>query len=178
MPSTAPATRAGLACSGFGPSTLPLARPRIRCPLPPMPPSRSSSRWAPIRWCGRSSAAAFFRSVSRRKRRCAMATRSGTALILPAPRCSILHPATACSSQENHPPKDNPQAERTEMMNWSFQLYSARNFLPWTDVLEMLSKLGYAEVEGFGGVYDDPKAFGAELDKNGLAMPTGHFSID
>ncbi|TGW05284.1 sugar phosphate isomerase/epimerase, partial [Mesorhizobium sp. M2D.F.Ca.ET.145.01.1.1] len=35
-------------------------------------------------------------------------------------------------------------------MNWSFQLYSARNFLPWTDVLEMLGKLGYAEVEGFG----------------------------
>ncbi|MBZ9996936.1 sugar phosphate isomerase/epimerase family protein [Mesorhizobium sp. BH1-1-4] len=63
-------------------------------------------------------------------------------------------------------------------MNWSFQLYSARNFLPWTDVLEMLGKLGYAEVEGFGGVYDDPKAFRAELDKNDLAMPTGHFSID
>ncbi|KAA3446247.1 xylose isomerase [Mesorhizobium sp. SARCC-RB16n] len=62
-------------------------------------------------------------------------------------------------------------------MNWSFQLYSARNFLPWTDVLEMLGKLGYAEVEGFGGVYDDPKAFRAELDKNGLSMPTGHFSI-
>ncbi|TPL89834.1 sugar phosphate isomerase/epimerase [Mesorhizobium sp. B2-3-13] len=63
-------------------------------------------------------------------------------------------------------------------MNWSFQLYSARNFLPWTDVLEMLGKLGYAEVEGFGGVYDDPKAFRAELDKYGLSMPTGHFSID
>ncbi|MBZ9795152.1 sugar phosphate isomerase/epimerase family protein [Mesorhizobium sp. ES1-4] len=63
-------------------------------------------------------------------------------------------------------------------MNWSFQLYSARNFLPWTNVLEMLGKLGYAEVEGFGGVYDDPKAFRAELDKNGLSMPTGHFSID
>jgi sugar phosphate isomerase/epimerase len=63
-------------------------------------------------------------------------------------------------------------------MNWSFQLYSARNFLPWEGILKMLGKLGYKEVEGFGGVYDDPKAFRAELDKNGLAMPTGHFSID
>ena len=57
-------------------------------------------------------------------------------------------------------------------MNWSFQLYSARNFLPWDGILKMLGKVGYKEVEGFGGVYDDPKAFRAELDKNGLAMPT------
>jgi sugar phosphate isomerase/epimerase len=63
-------------------------------------------------------------------------------------------------------------------MNWSFQLYSARNFLPWTKVLKMLGDLGYAEVEGFGGVYDDPRAFRSELDRNGLAMPTGHFSIE
>ncbi|MER9424118.1 sugar phosphate isomerase/epimerase [Mesorhizobium sp. M0317] len=63
-------------------------------------------------------------------------------------------------------------------MNWSFQLYSARNFQPWDGILKMLGKLGYKEVEGFGGVYDDPKAFRAELDKNGLSMPTGHFSID
>lgn len=63
-------------------------------------------------------------------------------------------------------------------MNWSFQLYSARNFQPWTKVVRMLGQLGYTQVEGFGGVYDDPKAFRAELDKNGLAMPTGHFSID
>ncbi|MFA6157630.1 sugar phosphate isomerase/epimerase family protein [Mesorhizobium sp.] len=63
-------------------------------------------------------------------------------------------------------------------MNWSFQLYSARNFQPWEGVLATLGKLGYTQVEGFGGVYVDPKAFRAELDKNGLAMPTGHFSID
>ena len=63
-------------------------------------------------------------------------------------------------------------------MNWSFQLYSARNFQPWNNVVKMLGELGYSQVEGFGGVYDDPKAFRAELDKSGLAMPTGHFSID
>lgn len=63
-------------------------------------------------------------------------------------------------------------------MNWSFQLYSARNFQPWDKVLKLLADTGYAQVEGFGGVYDDPRTFRAELDKNGLAMPTGHFSID
>ncbi|NGN42818.1 sugar phosphate isomerase/epimerase [Mesorhizobium sp. CGMCC 1.15528] len=63
-------------------------------------------------------------------------------------------------------------------MNWSFQLYSARNFQPWNDVVKTLGWIGYREVEGFGGVYDDPAGLRAELDKNGLAMPTGHFSID
>jgi Sugar phosphate isomerases/epimerases len=63
-------------------------------------------------------------------------------------------------------------------MNWSFQLYSARNFQPWSDVLKVLAECGYAEVEGFGGVYADPAAFRAELDANGLAMPSGHFSIE
>lgn len=63
-------------------------------------------------------------------------------------------------------------------MNWSFQLYSARNFQPWDKILKMLAGLGYREVEGFGGVYADPAGFRAEMDKNGLAMPTGHFPVD
>ena len=63
-------------------------------------------------------------------------------------------------------------------MNFSFQLYSARNFQPWPDVLAMLARAGYKNVEGFGGVYADPSAFRKLLDQNGLAMPSGHFSID
>ena len=63
-------------------------------------------------------------------------------------------------------------------MNWSFQLYSARNFQPWEDVLATLARLGYRNVEGFGGVYSDPAAFRRTLDANGLAMPSGHLSID
>ena len=43
-------------------------------------------------------------------------------------------------------------------MNWSFQLYSARNFQPWDKVLKLLGRLGYKQVEGFGGVYADPAA--------------------
>lgn len=63
-------------------------------------------------------------------------------------------------------------------MDWSFQLYSARNFQPWNDVLKTLASLGYTQVEGYGGVYDDPHAFRAQLDESGLAMPSGHFGID
>jgi sugar phosphate isomerase/epimerase len=63
-------------------------------------------------------------------------------------------------------------------MNWSFQLYSARNFQPWDKVLKLLGDAGYSQVEGFGGVYADPADLRKELDKNGLSMPTGHFSID
>ena len=60
----------------------------------------------------------------------------------------------------------------------SFQLYSARKFPPLANTLAMLAKIGYREVEGFGGVYDDPKGLRAMMDKLGLTMPTGHFSVD
>ncbi|WP_322987777.1 sugar phosphate isomerase/epimerase [Hoeflea sp.] len=63
-------------------------------------------------------------------------------------------------------------------MDFSFQLYSARNFLPWSDVLAMVAAAGYTQVEGFGGVYEDPAGFRRALDANGLTMPSGHFSID
>src|SRR5712672_2250085 len=61
-------------------------------------------------------------------------------------------------------------------MNWSFQLYSARNFQPWDQVLKLLAEAGYRQVEGFGGVYADAAALRAELDRNGLTMPSGHVS--
>lgn len=60
-------------------------------------------------------------------------------------------------------------------MDVSFQLYSARDFTPWEGVLKRLAGLGYTQVEGFGGTYDDPAAFRALLDANGLSMPSGHF---
>lgn len=63
-------------------------------------------------------------------------------------------------------------------MNWSFQLYSARNFQPWDKVLKLVADAGFTQVEGFGGVYGDPKGLRAELDTNGLTMPTGHFGLD
>ena len=59
--------------------------------------------------------------------------------------------------------------------NLSFQLYSARDHQPWTDVIAMLAKAGYTDVEGFGGVYDEPEKFRALLDQHNLTMSSGHF---
>ena len=69
------------------------------------------------------------------------------------------------------------------MEKFSFQLFSSRNYPPLEDVFKLLAANGYAYAEGFGGVYGDAdeaagKALKAQLDANGLAMPTGHFSID
>ncbi|MEM9104457.1 MAG: sugar phosphate isomerase/epimerase [Pseudomonadota bacterium] len=62
-------------------------------------------------------------------------------------------------------------------MDLSFQLYSARNFLPWDGVVSRLAELGYSQVEGFGGVFGDPDGFAALLAGAGLTMPTAHFSV-
>jgi sugar phosphate isomerase/epimerase len=63
----------------------------------------------------------------------------------------------------------------------SYQLYSSRNFQPLSETLSMLGKLGYAQVEGFAGLFPagvDTGALRAELDVNGLHMATCHFGLD
>ncbi len=57
----------------------------------------------------------------------------------------------------------------------SFQLYSARNFEPWEDVIATLARIGFKEVEGFGGSFlNDPVKFQALLQGYGMTMPTTH----
>lgn len=63
-------------------------------------------------------------------------------------------------------------------MDYSIQLYSARNFPPVTDLLPRLAALGYTRVEGFGGLYADAKSLAGALAASGLTMPTGHFGLD
>jgi sugar phosphate isomerase/epimerase len=60
----------------------------------------------------------------------------------------------------------------------SFQLYSARNFQPYADVIRTLAALGYRQVEGFGGVFEEAKSLRTLMDQQGLTMPTAHFSIE
>lgn len=60
-------------------------------------------------------------------------------------------------------------------MTLSFQLYSARNFLPWTSVIPRLAELGYTQVEGFGGVYADASGLRDLLDSHSMTMTSGHF---
>lgn len=62
-------------------------------------------------------------------------------------------------------------------MDFSFQLYSARNFPPLDSVLGRLSHFGYKQVEGFGGLYAEADTLAASLKKYGLTMPTGHFGL-
>ena len=66
-------------------------------------------------------------------------------------------------------------------MKTSYQLYSSRNFGPMHQTLEMLSKAGYAQVEGFGALYDnleDGAKLAASVASAGLVMPSAHFGLD
>jgi sugar phosphate isomerase/epimerase len=61
------------------------------------------------------------------------------------------------------------------MTELSFQLYSARNYPNLEEFLGKLGQLGYKQVEGYGGLYAEAETLAANLKKNGLTMPTGHF---
>lgn len=61
-------------------------------------------------------------------------------------------------------------------MEIGFQLFSARNY-PLAEVLKKVAALGYTHVEGYGSLYSDPAALKAQLDANGLTMPTAHVSL-
>lgn len=67
------------------------------------------------------------------------------------------------------------------MTDFSYQLYSSRNFPPLSDTLKMLGELGYKQVEGYGGLYanlDALQELKADLKANGLHMVSGHFGLD
>jgi sugar phosphate isomerase/epimerase len=60
----------------------------------------------------------------------------------------------------------------------SFQLYSSRNFPPVERQLATLARLGYRNVEPYGGLLGDIAGFKAALDQAGLKAPSGHFGFD
>ena len=67
------------------------------------------------------------------------------------------------------------------MTQFSYQLYSSRNFPPLADTLAMLADLGYAHVEGWGGLFADDARIAdlkAALAATGLTMPTAHIGLD
>lgn len=63
-------------------------------------------------------------------------------------------------------------------MDYSYQLYSSRNFQPWQDVLSRLQAAGYTQVEGISALYEDADETAALLTQYNLTMPSGHFSLD
>ncbi|MEQ1770978.1 MAG: sugar phosphate isomerase/epimerase [Devosia sp.] len=62
-------------------------------------------------------------------------------------------------------------------MDFSYQLYSARNAGSLDEVLKTLKSLGYAQVEGWGGQFGDPEALAASVRNAGLSMPTAHMGM-
>lgn len=67
------------------------------------------------------------------------------------------------------------------MTDFSYQLYSSRNYPPLGDTLAMVAGHGYKMVEGYGallGSVDDAKAIREQLDSHGLRMASAHMSLD
>lgn len=67
------------------------------------------------------------------------------------------------------------------MTDFSYQIYSSRNFPPLSATLQMVADLGYAQVEGYGALYADPHAveeLKGALAATGLSMPTAHVSLE
>ena len=67
------------------------------------------------------------------------------------------------------------------MREFSYQLYSSRNFPPLEDTLRMVANAGYCQVEGYGALFTDlgaANALRAAMDDTGLTMPTAHFGLD
>ena len=64
------------------------------------------------------------------------------------------------------------------MPDISYQLYCSRNFPPLADTCAMLAKAGFTQVEGFGGLFEDPDGVKAALEANGLAMTSCHMGFD
>ena len=66
------------------------------------------------------------------------------------------------------------------MTDFSYQLYSSRNF-DLAETLKMLGRLGYKQAEGYGGLFgsdDAVKSLRDGLVANGLTMPTAHIGFD
>lgn len=66
------------------------------------------------------------------------------------------------------------------MTDFSYQLYSSRNFGPLGDTLKMLAGLGYKQVEGYGGLYADLEKLDelkGQLADTGLHMTSGHVGL-
>ena len=63
------------------------------------------------------------------------------------------------------------------MREYSYQLYSSRNFGPLRDTLRMVAGIGYAAVECFGDLLSSPE-LSEGLAETGLSLPTAHIALE
>jgi len=59
----------------------------------------------------------------------------------------------------------------------SMQLFSAHKFKNYVQFIEVLGKMGYDAVEGYGANFEDIKGTRTALDKAGITMPTVHMGL-
>jgi sugar phosphate isomerase/epimerase len=71
----------------------------------------------------------------------------------------------------------SPETILEKPMTTLVQLFSARDHQPWEHVLDRISTLGFEGVEGFFGVFQDPKGFSTTLKARGLTMPQAHIPL-
>lgn len=67
------------------------------------------------------------------------------------------------------------------MTEFSYQLYSSRNFPPLGDTLAMLANAGYKRVEAWGGLVASDDALAelkAGLAATGMSVPTAHIGLE
>jgi sugar phosphate isomerase/epimerase len=66
------------------------------------------------------------------------------------------------------------------LKNYGVQLFTLREEIvqDFAGVLEALARMGYGEVEGFGGMPLEPNELKALLEQNGLTMPSSHVMLD
>ena len=62
-------------------------------------------------------------------------------------------------------------------MTLSLQMYSMRDCADQIALLADLPAMGVTQLEGYGGLYEDPTAYRAAMDAQGLTMPSGHMGI-
>ena len=63
-------------------------------------------------------------------------------------------------------------------MKTLLQLYSARNFQPWSAVLKTTADVGFHGIEPFDGVFDDFEGFRILADSFKLTLPSAHVPLD
>ena len=67
------------------------------------------------------------------------------------------------------------------MRDYSYQLFSSRNFPPLSGTLAMVADAGFTQVEGYGGLFDTDQGI-ADLEQGlqatGLRMPSAHIGFD
>ena len=137
--------------------------------------SRSSSRWAPTRSPGSGSATSRSRCDCRPSAPGSSPARSASRFGFRPTQLNLFDAATGTPTVIFQSTGNAHDADR-----WPFLSALQR---PQLEPLEAQSSncspaLGYTQVEGYGGLFDDPPRSRASSNAHGLSVPTAHVGLD